>query len=743
MEEESRTGWWAAIIVAGLAAVVFLVLWVLRGGDIDKLQGDLKAAQSAASGSVSRLEGDLRTARSQAESAGRRIGELETKIKDDARRAEDDVARLERRLQSESTDATRRLEGVNAEIAKLKADMGAAGDAATATLRAELDKAAGELAAARQDAAKQLDAAKAESAQAAERIRALEADLAAAQAAPALSATAPAGQAATPANGEAAALRAQLARADTNLAAAQNAGAVLEEVRKKLEADLAQSTTRLSDAQKANAALQQTNAALQETGRKMQADLAAGQDAAKAREAELQKAIDDLTARLQAAVNGRPSPNGESEKVREAERVWKERLEAAELDRANREKAALGKLDQEWGERLAARQKTFAQRESELAAELKTAQDNLAATAKQLDDLTRRHAADIAGREQSAAAKEAEWRSALEKSTKDATAKETEWRAALDKSVKDAADKAAADEKAWQASLKSAANRVAEAEKKVAAAAGIEQELRNRVAAAEKDYAAREKALIGKYAAEAEQLKASLAGMEKALYEKASAFGQAKTGRAVGVVVEAMDNNKTLIITGGVKDRMRPGMKFDVFRPVGGGNRYIGMIKVIRVMDGYSMAVPTLRREPVMVCPVTGLAVLEPGAQYSPFVAGKDGKPLPLATADSLGFPTEAPAVGDLLDNPFYDPDRNLTFAVDDALAGERGEVLAAVELLGGAPKTGKDAAGADFLVVDDNLKAGAPQKGGPRRVGPDYLSRYAEPLPKPDPCAESCLPIR
>ena len=260
----------------------------------------------------------------------------------------------------------------------------------------------------------------------------------------------------------------------------------------------------------------------------------------------------------------------------------------------------------------------------------------------------------------------------------------------------------------------------------------MERHWRDRLEASVRAGAEREKALAAEWAKTRKKLEDRLTDREKrlnaALERDRPAIppsGKGPAGRTIGRIVERMPDGQTLLIPAGVESRVSQGMKFDVYRREGDGRRYIGGIKVIRVLDGCSLAVSTFSETEVATCPATGRAVLEPGAGFSPFAAGADGKALPLQTAAGVGMPLEAPAVDDLLDNPFYDPARRLTFAVDPTLADDA-SVIRIIETLGGSPRTGAEAARADFLVVADGARAGA--SGGPRRVTLAHLRNYLDP---------------
>lgn len=232
-----------------------------------------------------------------------------------------------------------------------------------------------------------------------------------------------------------------------------------------------------------------------------------------------------------------------------------------------------------------------------------------------------------------------------------------------------------------------------------------------------------------------EALRTELASLEERMREvskvaglDAASFALNRPGRTVGTIIERAPDG-TLVLSLGSRQRVRAGMVFDVYRPVGDRNRYIGSVKVVRVTNDRAVAVPTYAAADVMACPVTGRAVLEPGAIYSPFIAGEGGTAIELQKTGVIGVPFEAPAAGDFIDNPFFEPGRRVSFAVTPTLAGDA-KVKKTIEMLGGtsrAPSAGGDA---DFLVIGDDEFGGRLQGGtvrGQRLVTVGHLESYLD----------------
>lgn len=297
--------------------------------------------------------------------------------------------------------------------------------------------------------------------------------------------------------------------------------------------------------------------------------------------------------------------------------------------------------------------------------------------------------------------------------------------------------------------------KIAALEENVAALEGEADGLRSRLAEREREYAARLEAARNETAAklgelekifqdfkkashdretamraagekEKKALEERIAGLNAEVQQLSELYGSFGPARSIGRIVERLAGDQILLISGGVQERVRPGMKFDVHRPIGAHNRRVGSVKVIRVMDGYSMAVPTYADAEILVCPETGRAVLEPGARFSPFAVGKDGKPLALRKAGETALPLDAPAIGDFIDNPFYDPMRPMTFVLSPALSGNACAVKI-IETLGGVVRGAGESA--DFLVVADETERPAVAKGI-RPVTIEHLAGYLDPKP-------------
>lgn len=152
-EESGNRGLWIVLIVALLAALAFLVLWYLRGGEVDRLNNDLRAAQAQAASTSQRLERDLRTAQSDADTASRRVVELENQVRDVQRRASEDTQQVERRLRSELDASAARISDLAAQLERERADVASRSSEELETLRGQSDEARQQLQAATNEAA--------------------------------------------------------------------------------------------------------------------------------------------------------------------------------------------------------------------------------------------------------------------------------------------------------------------------------------------------------------------------------------------------------------------------------------------------------------------------------------------------------------------------------------------------------------------------------------------------------------
>ncbi len=247
--------------------------------------------------------------------------------------------------------------------------------------------------------------------------------------------------------------------------------------------------------------------------------------------------------------------------------------------------------------------------------------------------------------------------------------------------------------------------------------------------AAEKAKAATFAERLTAYQGKASILEDRLGEMTSMVEEYKQVYGNEPPVRQVGEVVDAMYNNKTVVINVGGNQRVKPGMKFDVYRPAGDRNRYLGMVRVVKVNADTALAISSFRAERVMVCPVTGFAVLEPGARFSPYAKGKDGKPIELVEMDSLEIPVEAPGIGDILSSPFYSPEKAFSFAVQDPDAFPYGEAQLMIDTLGGIYRAWQSKDAVDFAVVSGDKADTGDLKGNAIAVTADYVKRYYEPL--------------
>lgn len=719
MEEESNKGVWIGLVVVALIAVVFGILWFMRGGDVDKLTADLGASRTA----LQRTERELGDVKSQVESSAKRIGELENQAKDHAKRAAENAASLERSLRSELDFSAQRLSAANAELDRLRSTAGAAATPDTEKIEAELKKARIDLASVKnagaeeitrltaelETAKKQAGELEAKVAEGSAAIAKLETDIR--QARPALRAET--GDAVSAAAVELTALKAELAKTAQQLAETKNANAVLEELRTKLAAA-------------------------------MESD----KSAAAAREEELRRAIEDMRKQLQAsAAPSSPAPAAAAPSQSEAQlRAEVERVRKELADFKAKADNDAQTVDAEWKKRIAAADAGLSAIRGQLEADAKAADDaarqRIAALEAELESVKTGHA-------DSAKAADSAWQDKLTAAEKNFAAKaeasDKLAAAKLAAALKQADEKIAVLQREMEtrvaAALKQGEEKAA-SERKAAddKAASIEKlwgDKLTQAQASEKDAISRLALLQTAYIKQNEKLKTidsqcqkeigelrkQIEKLEKQLAEYGpggSKFAIGPSGRSVGKVVDRIGDGTIMLIDKGAKDGVRAGMKFDVYRPLGEGNRYVGMIKIIRAEPESAMAVSSYAEVNGLVCPKTGRAVLEPGAKFSPFAVGDDGKPLPLVKADEVRVPLEAPAIGDLLDNPFYDPAKPLSFVLPESMLGDDC-VYQALRAVNGA--LGKDDS-ADFALVDG---ASPVVVGGPRRVTLEHMERYMD----------------
>lgn len=662
----------AGLGVAAVAAVVFLALWVMRGGDMDRLSGELRASREEAARAAKRLEDDLRAARQDADGASRKAAELEGRLREETRRAATAASQLERRLRDEAAEAERRLEDAIAEQERLRGEISAKAEREIAAARAELHKARDELESARQAGRAELSRLNGELEASRKTIGDLEKRLEAGRK-------------------ESEALEGAIR--DTRLNTLKETGGIDEAAITELNAlktELASTGRALAEAKNANAVLERARDTLAETMRKEREEAAA-------REAGLRRSLNELT-----PLAGMAGTVKETDGNRDAKGVAEGQGSGTVSPERDLAEAA---------RKAEAAEKRHAEQIARAAAEYRamdeTWQSEVAARKKEFDAWIRRSRAV-------SQAADAAWRDRLARAESEAAAK----------------TKAAADDFSARLSAveKEAEKRIAALEKSHAAKLGEQRD------AFEKKRELAEKEAAGKTARLEEQrdrLAGELAAMRRVAGMDKESFALARPGRSVGRIVERMADGQTLLISGGVNQRVRPGMKFDAYRPVGDRNRYVGTIKVIRPLDDFSMAISCYDDAEVMVCPVTGRAVLEPGARFSPYVADADGKPVELQKAIVAGLSLEAPAIGDYIDNPFYDPERPVTFLAEGDLAGND-RVAKAIQDMGGLIRSDVSENPDYILIRGDDAAAGG-TVDGPRRVTFDHLAGYLAPRPTLD----------
>lgn len=633
-EERGNKGLWIGLIVAILAAVVFFVLWFLRGGDMNRLENRLRASQSEAASASQRLEGDLRRARSDIETGNRKVTELENRIRDEQRRASETLQQTERRLQASLDSASIRQRETTAELEGLRESSAKVAEEAESR-RKEWD---GILASARQSE----QGANADLEEARKTIAALETRAGDAEA-------------------SLSDLRKELTSSQEDLNTALAASRETSDL-DNLKTDLARMETALAGAQNANAALEELRNRLSRTME--QERKSAGE-----REAALRAELDKLRAESPPAAQTPPASAvtddakpaetaGEDwdQKARELEAEWQKKVDAA----AEEGRKAQDGIEREWREKARGL-------ESELETERKTSAEavfGLSALGKRLDAMVEQNKAES---ERLLGDRECQLRQEFDKEKEE-----------LLKRVKE---------------LEGALEEVRQPEE---TAAG----------------------LFPQRDSEPELLAAS-----------PSRTGFVFTGdpdHSVGRVVEKLIDGKTFLIKGGSEERVHPGMRFDVHRRENGRNRYVGMLKVVRTMDHYSMAQAVEDLPDARICPATGRAVLEPEAQTSPFAVAEDGQPIPLSDPAASGWSRDTPVIGDYIDNPFYDPARRKVFALAASQAADARVVALVSKTLGGIPCVDDGSPSVDYqLVASGMIESG--NKTAPRRISLRYLENYAE----------------
>lgn len=685
MEEQGgNKGIWAGFIIALLVALLFLVLWVFRGSDIDALNRKLDDAQSQAESEKRRLESDLRNAQGGLESANRKAGELEQRLADEQRRANESAQQIERRLRIDMDAVEERLAVANRELEEARAS-----SQNTQTESEQLRAQLADLGQRRDDAdsfrkqaddlRKQLESSKERLSEANDavssfgvRLRESEANLETLRKELDAGKTRSAAPLAANADKELSDLRTEAARLETALAGARNANAALEELRNRL------SRTMEDERKKAKER----------------------EDEFVRRQIDLQRTIDELRGRAPEAAVAAPAGNGE-----EANRLRAEYADAIEqrdalqsrLDESfRRHRDEVDTLRRESGQRLQGMEKRLGEREKEFQA----VQARLAGEKAELE---KRLQADGGP----------ELRERL-------TRKNAGLQARVDNT-----ERQRLDLQSRVSGLESEKAAWAERERILDALTVEKAELQSRLDGMEKDKAElikRAKALGKRLTREKASLQTRVDELER---EKAAAAppptpfpaDPENAGRFVGRVVETMSDGQIYLIDLGSRQRVLPGMKFVVHRPDGERWRYAGTLKVIRSMENHAMAVAEKPGAvPVNICPVTGRAVLDPDATVSPYAANAR------LQAANIG---DTPAIGDYIDNVFYDPERSLLFALGQDLADNESASLL-VRMLGGTPclNTG-DPGRADFMVYAGAVSAERSQTERPKPATMRHMFRY------------------
>lgn len=645
MDERGNKGVWIGLIVAILLALVFFVLWLLRGGELDRLESRLRASQAEALSAAQRLEDDLRRTRLEVEAGNRKAAELESRVRDEQRRASESVQQAERRLQSTLDATSARLRAATAELDELRETANAAEER-----RQEAEKRIEEA----ENARKELDDSLASSRQ---REDGVGADLDEARKTIAALETR-----AGDAEASLEELRRELSTTREDLNKTMTASRETSDL-DALRADLARMETALAGAQNANAALEELRNRLSQT-------LEWERQGAGEREAALRAEVEKLREAEGNAGEGiaDPDPEAEAESVdsasndwesraRELEGEWRRKVTDAE-DEARRQ--TRDQIEREWRE-------SAQQLEGELSAARRATADAEAAAGAARKQLA-----------EAAAAHQDELERRIE-------ARERELRGVFDREKVD---------------------------------------LRARIGELERDI---EETSRSGDSAGSVSAPAADAGVEENASGGTGYIFVADPNRSVGQIVEMLNDGRTFLIKGGSFERVHPGMRFEVHRRDIDKSRYVGMIRVTRTMDHYSMAEAVAQPPAAKICPVTGRAVLEPEAQSSPFVMAEDGRPIPLLGAADSGRESDVPAIGDYIDNPFYTPEREKVFGLDAGLAGDAGFLALIKRTLGGIPCIADGSSGVDFLLVTD-ASAAQGSRDFPRRISRRYLECYAEP---------------
>ncbi len=679
-EQGGGKGVWIGLIAAILVAVVFLVLWFMRGGEVDRLTRELAMAQSGAASAQQRLQSDLDSARNTATTSARRITELEQQLADEQRRASDNATQIERRLRDEVDAAQANYRAANRELEQLRAAQTEAENETISALRAQVEdhaytiesvRADNRLLAQRLDEARESLAEAASAAADAETVESLQAE----------------------ADRLANELREAQSLNDTLVAERDRARSELESARAAAEGRDGEESTATERLEAENARLRAEVEGLEETVRQLHDDLdrleqslggndtasngdgaAATDNLATAGVASVASLVADQVAELRArATTLQEEKDALTARMEEMKSVLGQEMNAVE-----RERLELANRLEETTARLT-REKEELERENESL----TSRLDQAMTARQ------------AGEEEAGS---------LAELRRELTVRQERY----------AAERNRLQEEIEQLRQELGANR-----ETIRAMETRFQEENNRRAENREDVSQ----AAGADADEAPVVSTPI-DMDDDRFP--SQFVTDDPYRSVGKIVMLEKDGRTYVVNAGAKQNVRPGMRFDVHRTGDDGrSRYIGLVQVVRTLDDFSWVMP-VNPGVVMVCPITGRAVLEPGAQFSPFVLTESGSPVPLRSAGDLELKPEMPKAGDSIDNPFFNPDKQSTFALSREVEDVVECALGAVCTLGGLATDGGDS---DFLVVSErSIFEG--NLVGPKRVTLQHLLKYAAPAP-------------
>ncbi|MDR3211605.1 MAG: hypothetical protein LBU79_06795, partial [Planctomycetota bacterium] len=752
---------WGVVLGAllGVVAVVFLVLWFLRGEEIYRLQRNLEQETRQSSSETTRLRGELDRLSAALGDAGDKTTELEKEVQ----QARSSITRLEQ----DKTSLTFTADDTASRLAEqLKASKENQGKIT------QLEDQAKNLAAESGKIVNQLSQAQGELAQAKSELRQSQSELRQAQN--------------------------ELAQARDELSLTQ---ATLEEVKPANGGSQPDPTNNLAEKLRAaSLALRESNARVESLTQKF-ATLALTSsselEAAKENAAELSRQLAEQSSKIEAAQKSAPgtpsaSPRANGVAARAAsnlakaeqdlqsalvknqelnsqlESVRQELRESASLGETLRRELAIAQGEHQAAQTQLARLQpdltTASQQLGQAKAGREVAEKALAGLQRDFASVTLQLGQEKSGREateKNLAGLQQELTSVTQqldqaKSGREATEKTLAGLKQELASVTQQFGQAKAGREASEKTLASLQQELASVTQQFGQAkagreatektlASLKQELasvtqvaavaKDRQQATEKQLSQREGELTG-VRGELSKAQASLADQDKilalntnltnevkALREKQ--FAKSPPVRGVGKILQVGSDNRGLTLNLGATNRVREGIKFDIYRPSLEGNRFIGRTQVLQVTESTSLAVADLRLEPVMVCPETGYAVLEPGARFSPFATGKDGAPLPLRDADEVGIPIEAPCNGDILANPFFSPGERLAFVIEEGAFATPEEGIKLVEFFGGAPKAWDTQEKVDFVISARPGQTSRQWNGNPRVVSSDYLRSY------------------